>query len=138
MGASPLGVVKAGALVGGLGGFMGLAAVRPTRRLLSKVLPEPGEGPSPEAQEAGFYDIRFFDTTAAGDTIMTKVTGDRDPGYGSTAKMLAESATTLLETNRGEKTGTPGGFWTPATAMGDRLIGALVDHAGLTFEVLDS
>ena len=138
MGSSPLGAVKAGALVGGLGGFMGLAAVGPTRRLLGKVLPEPGEGPSPEAQEAGFYDIRFFGTTAAGDTITTKVTGDRDPGYGSTAKMLAESATTLLATNRGEKTGTPGGFWTPATAMGDRLIAALVDHAGLTFDVLDA
>ena len=138
MGTSPVGAVKAGALVGGLGGFMGLAAVGPARRLLGKLLPEPGEGPSPEAQAAGFYDIRFFGTTAAGDTITTKVTGDRDPGYGSTAKMLAESATTLLATNRGEKTGTPGGFWTPATAMGDRLIDSLVAHAGLTFEVLDS
>ncbi len=65
------------------------------------------------------------------------MTGDRDPGYGSTAKMLAESATTLLATNRGEKLGTPGGFWTPATAMGDRLIEALEAHAGLTFEELD-
>ena len=64
---------------------------------------------------------------------MVKVTGDRDPGYGSTAKILAESATTLLATS-GEQTG--GGFWTPATAMGDALIDALIDHAGLTFEVL--
>ena len=136
MGEGPLGAVKAGALVGGLGSFMGLAAIGPARRLLGKVLPEPGEGPSPEAQEAGFYDIRFFGTTAGGDSIATKVTGDRDPGYGSTAKMLAESATTLLATNRGEKTGTPGGFWTPATAMGDRLIEALERDAGLTFEVL--
>ena len=136
MGEGPLGVVKAGALVGGLGSFMGLAAIGPARRLLGKVLPEPGEGPSPEAQQAGFYDLRFFGTTPGGDTITTKVTGDRDPGYGSTAKMLAESATTLLSVNRGEKTGTPGGFWTPATAMGDRLIDALVANAGLTFEVL--
>ncbi|MEO0493472.1 MAG: saccharopine dehydrogenase [Actinomycetota bacterium] len=137
MGDGPLGAVKAGALVGGLGGFMGLAAIGPARGLLTKVLPDPGEGPSPEQQEAGFYDLRFFGTTADGDTIVTKVTGDRDPGYGSTAKMLAESATTLLATNRGEKTGTPGGFWTPSTAMGDTLIEALVEHAGLTFEVLE-
>ena len=136
MGGGPLGAVKAGALVGGLGAFMGLVAIGPARGLLNRVLPEPGDGPSPEQQEAGFYDLRFFGTTAAGDTITTKVTGDRDPGYGSTAKMLAESATTLLATNRGEKTGTPGGFWTPATAMGDRLIEALEANAGLTFEVL--
>ncbi|MEM9203235.1 MAG: saccharopine dehydrogenase NADP-binding domain-containing protein [Actinomycetota bacterium] len=136
MGESPLGAVKAGALAGGLGGFMGLAAIGPARKLLNKVLPDPGEGPTPEAQEAGFYDIRFFGSTPGGDTITTKVTGDRDPGYGSTAKMLAEAATTLLATNRGEKTGTPGGFWTPATAMGDKLIEALVANAGLTFEVI--
>ena len=68
--------------------------------------------------------------------ITTKVTGDRDPGYGSTAKMLAESATTLLATDRDETTGTPGGFWTPATAMGDRLIESLVEHAGLNFEAV--
>ena len=136
MGEGVTAAIKAGALVGGLGGFMGLAALGPTRRLLGRVLPEPGEGPSPEAQEAGFFDIRFFGTTASGDSIQTKVTGDRDPGYGSTAKMLAESATTLLATSRDEPNGTPGGFWTPATAMGDRLIDALTAHAGLTFEVL--
>ena len=136
MGSGPLGAVKAGALVGGLGAFMGLAAVGPARGLLNRVLPDPGEGPSPEAQENGFYDLRFFGSTDDGRTITTKVTGDRDPGYGSTAKMLAESATTLLATNRGEKTGTPGGFWTPSTAMGHRLVAALEADAGLTFEVL--
>lgn len=136
MGAGPLGAAKAGALVGGLGAFVGLAAIGPARGLLNRVLPDPGDGPSPDEQEAGFFDLRFHGTTASGDTITTKVTGDRDPGYGSTAKMLAESATTLLATNRGTKTGTPGGFWTPATAMGDRLIEALSANAGLTFEVL--
>lgn len=138
MGDGPMGAVKSGALVSGLGAFMSLAAIRPARGLLVRILPDPGEGPSPDAQAAGFYDLRFFGTTAAGDTIITKVTGDRDPGYGSTAKMLGESATTLLATNRGEKAGTPGGFWTPATAMGDRLITALDKHAGLTFTTLDS
>ena len=117
---------------------MGLAALGPARGLLTKMLPKPGEGPSPEQQESGFFDLRFFGTTAGGGPITTKVTGDRDPGYGSTAKMLAESATTLLATDRDETTWIPGRFWTPATAMGDRLIEALVEHAGLTFEVLES
>jgi short subunit dehydrogenase-like uncharacterized protein len=136
MGEGALGALKAGGLVAGLGGFMGLAAVGPARPLLERVLPKPGEGPSPAEQKAGFFDLRFYGTTASGKTITTKVTGDRDPGYGSTAKMLAESATTLLGTNRGEKTGKPGGFLTPSTAMGDALIDALVEHAGLTFEVI--
>jgi len=137
MGGGPAGAAKAAGLAGGLGGFMGIASLAPARNLLNKfVLPKPGDGPSPEAQAAGFFDIRFYGTTAKGDTITTKVTGDRDPGYGSTAKMLGESATTLLATNRGEKTGVAGGFWTPSTAMGDKLIDALKANAGLTFEVL--
>jgi len=64
MGEGPLGALKAGGLVAGLGGFMGLAAVGPARPLLERVLPKPGEGPSPEEQKAGFFDLRFYGTTA--------------------------------------------------------------------------
>jgi short subunit dehydrogenase-like uncharacterized protein len=124
------GRAKAIAMSGGMGGFMGAASLGPMRKMLGKVLPEPGEGPSPEAQEKGFFDIRFHGTTGDGDDLMVKVTGDRDPGYGSTAKMLCEAATTLIDSEA------TGGFWTPATALGDAFIEALVDHAGLTFEVL--
>jgi short subunit dehydrogenase-like uncharacterized protein len=124
------GRAKALAMSGGMGGFMGAAAVGPLRKVLGKVLPEPGEGPSPEAQEKGFFDIRFHGTTGDGDDVMVKVTGDRDPGYGSTAKMLCEAATTLINSEA------TGGFWTPATALGDAFIQALIDHAGLTFDVL--
>jgi short subunit dehydrogenase-like uncharacterized protein len=63
-----------------------------------------------------------------------KVTGDRDPGYGSTAKMLGEAAVCLLGRPR---SAVAGGFWTPATAMGDSLIDLLRNHAGMTFEVMD-
>ncbi len=132
-GTGPLGAVKASAMVGGLGGFMALAAVKPTRHLLGWVLPEPGEGPSPEAQLAGFYDIRFYGTTASGDAIVTRVTGDRDPGYGSTAKMLGEVAVAFLDLDRSD---VGGGFLTPATAFGDDLVDRLVAHAGLTFGVV--
>jgi short subunit dehydrogenase-like uncharacterized protein len=135
VGGGPLGAVKAAAVTGGMGAFAGLAAIGPGRKLLGKVLPEPGEGPSHEAQEAGFFDIRLYGTTADGRTIVTKVTGDRDPGYGSTAKMLAEAALAFLDVPR---TATAGGFWTPATAFGDLLIERLVDHAGLTFDVVEA
>jgi len=124
------GRTKALAMSGSMGGFMGIAAFGPTRKLLGKVLPAPGEGPSPEKQEAGFYDLRFHGVTAGGDELMVKVTGDRDPGYGSTSKILAEAAATLMHSDA------EGGFWTPATALGDPFVDALVEHAGLTFEVL--
>ena len=98
------------------------------------MLPKPGEGPSPEAQRKGFFDLRFVGTTADGRQIRTKVTGDRDPGYGSTGKMLGQAAACLaLDV---DKAATPGGFWTPATIFGDRLIQRLTAHSGLTFELV--
>ena len=133
MGSGPLGATKAGAVVGGLGVVMGLSAMGPTRNLLKRVAPKPGEGPSPKAQAAGHWDVRFRGTTAGGKTIETRVTGDRDPGYGSTAKMLGESAVALVELDPAT---VGGGFWTPASAFGDSLVERLEAHAGLRFDVL--
>ena len=134
MGDGPLGAAKAGGLSAGLAAGMGLSAIGPARRALNRyVLPKPGEGPSPQAQEKGSFDIRFFGTTASGNTIRTKVTGDRDPGYSGTARMLAEAAVGLRELDRGE---VGGGFWTPASALGDRLIERLEAHAGIRFDVV--
>jgi short subunit dehydrogenase-like uncharacterized protein len=133
-GSGPIGAAKAGGISGAMAAGMGLAAFGPTRRALSRwVLPEPGEGPSPEAQEKGSFDLRFFGSTASGRTIRTRVTGDRDPGYGGTARMLAEAAVALVDRDP-EEVG--GGFWTPATAFGDRLVERLEAHAGLRFDVL--
>lgn len=131
MGSGPIGAAKAAALTGGLGGFIGLAAIGPVRSLLQRyVLPKPGTGPSPATQEAGLFDIGFFGRTTTGETIETKVTGDADPGYGSTAKMLGEAALALVETSGS------GGFHTPTSAFANELIGRLEAHAGLTFEVV--
>ena len=117
----------------GLGGFMLAGALGPLRAGLERfVLPKPGEGPSPEAQRKGFFDLRFVGKTVDGGRIRSKVTGDRDPGYGSTGKMLGQAAACLALDI--DKAAMPGGFWTPATIFGDRLIERLRDHAGLTFE----
>src|SRR5690606_34795782 len=123
-------------MVGALGSFMAAAALSPSRWVLEKfVVPKPGEGPSPEAQESGFFDIRFSGKTAAGQTLRTKVTGDRDPGYGSTAKMLDQAGACLaLDLAKQNK---DGGFWTPSTLLGDALLNRLQQHAGLTFEVIE-
>ena len=117
----------------GLGAFMAAAAVPPTRWVLERFLPGPGEGPSPEEQRNGFFDIRIFGRTE-GHTLQVKVTGDRDPGYGSTGKMVGQAGACLaLDT---PKANTPGGFWTPATIFGDRLIDRLTRYSGLRFEVV--
>ena len=129
------GRMRATTAAAGLGGFMVAAGIPPTRWLLEKVVPKPGEGPSPAEQEAGMYDIRFFAVGDGGKVLQTKVYGDRDPGYGSTAKMLGEAGVCLaLDTKRAD---TPGGFWTPSTAFGDALIKRLEAHAGLSFERID-
>ena len=92
-------------------------------------VPKPGEGPSKESREAGHYDVLFVGTNARGDRIEAAVTGDMDPGYGSTSKMIAESALCIVQ----DCADLPGGIYTPAPAMGNKLIKRLVDKAGLTF-----
>ena len=90
---------------------------------------KPGEGPSKEERENGFYDILFIGEYPDGTTVRASVQGDRDPGYGSTSKMLAETGIALLA-NKGA-----GGVWTPGALLGDALIARLTEHAGLTFQI---
>ncbi|WP_439568119.1 saccharopine dehydrogenase family protein [Sphingopyxis sp.] len=90
---------------------------------------KPGEGPSQEERENGFYDILFIGEYPDGTTVRASVQGDRDPGYGSTSKMLAETGIALLA-NKGD-----GGVWTPGALLGDALIARLTEHAGLTFQI---
>ncbi len=93
--------------------------------------PKPGEGPSKEERESGHYDLLFVALAPDGRQVRAAVRGDRDPGYGSTSKMIAECAVCLLR----DTPEVPAGIWTPGAAMGNRLIKRLVDHAGLTFSV---
>lgn len=93
--------------------------------------PQPGEGPSKEERERGHYDVLFVGLMPDGARTDVVVTGDRDPGYGSTSKMLAESAICLLRDARNE-----GGIWTPGGLMGPALRARLIANAGLTFTVL--
>ena len=92
---------------------------------------KPGEGPTKEEREAGSYDVLFAATTSDGQLLLTSVKGDKDPGYGSTSKMLAESALCLLQN---PELGS-GGIYTPAAVMAEALIARLEDNAGLTFTV---
>lgn len=130
------GRLAAAGVTAGLAGFMVAGAVPPTRWALERfVLPAPGEGPSAEAQKSGFFDLRFHGRAADGRVLRARVTGDRDPGYGSTAKMLGQAAACLALDIDGRTR--EGGFWTPATMFGDALIERMTAHSGLAFEVLE-
>lgn len=128
------GRLRAYALAGGLSAFVAGSAFGPTRSLLKRFVPAPGEGPSPDEQENGFFDLRFYGTTADDRSLRAKVTGQGDPGYGSTSKMLGQAAACLaLDIAKNEKSG---GFWTPATIFGDRLIARMKANSDVTFELI--
>lgn len=91
----------------------------------------PGEGPTKEQRETGSYDLLFVGEATDGSFIRVGVKGDRDPGYGSTSKMISESAVCLLKNPEAAS----GGIWTPAPALGTLLIDRLQRSAGLTFEI---
>ncbi len=112
--------------------FVLASAMRPTRRwVVEKLLPSPGEGPSKHERENGYFNLLLIGELADGSLIRARVKGDRDPGYGSTSKMLAESAVCLAL----DATDVGGGCWTPVTAMGQSLYERLTTNAGLSFEL---
>jgi short subunit dehydrogenase-like uncharacterized protein len=105
-------------------------AVANDKGMMKEGGPQPGEGPSKEEREAGFYDALFYGIAKDGKVIQASVSGDLDPGYGSTSKMIAESAICLAK----DDCATKGGIWTTAPAMGDKLIKRLTENAGLVFK----
>ena len=110
-----------------------LLSFPPTRALLRQfALPKPGQGPNKEQRETGMFDVLLVADVGDGRQLRAGVTGDKDPGYGSTSKMLSEAALCLSATPRET---TPGGVWTPAAAMGDALIDRLQLRAGLRFKL---
>jgi short subunit dehydrogenase-like uncharacterized protein len=112
----------------GLGAFVGAASIAPMRDLMAKyVLPKPGEGPSKQEQLEGMFDMRFYASLSNGEEQVVQVKGDRDPGYGSTAKMLSQAALCLAK----DVPDVAGGFWTPASALGEHLISRLAEFAGV-------
>ncbi len=128
------GWIKAKSATAALGAFMLAASFEITRAGLQRfVLPKPGEGPDRAAREAGFFNLLQVGRLPDGTIIRARITGDRDPGYGSTSKMLSECAVCLAM----DELDVGGGIWTPATVMAEPLLQRLRSNAGLTFELID-
>ncbi len=139
LGRGPAGFARAAGLTAGLGAFVAAAASGPGRSVLKRALPAPGEGPSKEQRETGFFKIRLLgesDPGPDGRTVRVEgwVEGTSDPGYGETAKMITEAAVCLAK----DETKLPArfGVLTPASAMGSVLIERL-RAAGMVFRVAD-
>lgn len=92
--------------------------------------PKPGEGPTKEERESGFYDLLFIGIDKSGAQVRCAVHGQKDPGYGSTSMILAETGMCLLQ--KGDQV--PGGIWLPGAALGQDLVDRLQAHAGLSFK----
>lgn len=108
---------------------------RPIRALLSAtVLPKPGSGPSRKAREEGEFDFHFVARTRSGDQLKLAVSGDRDPGYGASSRMIGEVGVCLACDL--PKSALPGGVWTPAAAIANKIIPRLIENAGMKFELL--
>ena len=106
-----------------------------SRWVLEKlILPKPGQGPTLEQQESGSYTIDFYGETKTGEKLKVQVYGDKDPGYGSTSKMLAQAALCLVsELPEDQK----GGFWTPASIIAEPMLRRLPEYAGVTIETVE-
>jgi len=123
---------KSALLTAGLGTFMLASSVAFTRKtIIPRLVPKPGEGPTAQQRENGFFNLQLIGKLPDGKLLRLRVKGDRDPGYGSTSKMLTESAVCLAQ----NKLDVAGGFWTPASAMGTQLLDRLQKNAGLSFEL---
>jgi short subunit dehydrogenase-like uncharacterized protein len=132
-GSGPLGFMASATVTAALGLFMATAVTPPLRKIIERFLPKPGEGPGPEAQRTGFFVHEVRGKTETGQTLLVRVSGDRDPGYGSTAKMIAQAGLSLAQDVA--KADKPGGFYTPAAIFDERLIARLQNFSGLTFTV---
>lgn len=127
-----VGLALAAGSTAGLAVLAGGLALRPTRSLLDRLLPDPGEGPSEELQRSGYFTIEIRTTTSTGARYLGTVTGTGDPGYSGTAVMLAESALALAFDGHTLPTGA--GVLTPAAGIGMPLVERLRKH-GFTYDV---
>jgi len=129
-----VGWLKSAGMVAGLGGFILASSFSLSRSLIiDKLIPKPGEGPGKSERENGFFNLILIGQMEDGRLIRARVVGDRDPGYGSTSKMLSEAAVCLAK----DDIPVGGGFWTTASAMGGLLRKRMIDNAGLTFTIED-
>ena len=126
------GRLKAILMTTSLGLFFLFSSFKTTKKhIVQRFLPKPGEGPDRKNRINGFFKLKVYGEAESSEQLSMTVTGDQDPGYGSTSKMISETALCLAV----DKINISGGFWTPASALGEKLLKRLEENAGLKFKV---
>ena len=129
------GALKSFLITSFLGLFIMLTTFKFSRKyIIRKLLPKPGEGPNKTQQKNGFFKLFMHGLSSSGEILKMKITGNQDPGYGSTSRMISEIAICLAL----DEVKTEGGIWTPASALGEKLLNRLKKNAGMTFEVMET
>lgn len=130
-GRGPKGFAAASGISAATLGMITAMAVPPLRKVSQRFMPKPGQGPTLEQRETGFFVYELVGTRGQ-EQLRARVSADRDPGYGATSKMLGQAALCLaLDADR---LPVRGGSWTPASAMGLPLIERL-NQVGIRFEL---
>jgi short subunit dehydrogenase-like uncharacterized protein len=124
VGGSPLSPVLAAVAKIGFDALALGLMLPPTRFVLDRLLPKPGQGPSERSRREGHFTCDFFTTTTTGARYTARFRAKGDPGYAATAVMLGESALALV-LDRDALPPSEGGVLTPATAIGDALVARL-------------
>ena len=102
------------------------------RRLVERIVPKPGTGPSAAARERGYYRIETYTTTTSGARYVARMEQRGDPGYQATSVLLGECGLALALDR--DKLSDLLGVLTPAAAMGDALLARFPD-AGLSLHI---
>lgn len=105
---------------------------RVPERILDRILPKPGTGPSERAREQGHYTVENYTTTSTGARYVARMTQQGDPGYKATSVLLGESGLALALDR--DQLSDLRGVLTPAAAMGDALL-ARFPGVGVSLEV---
>ena len=117
-------------------GLLGLTLISPIRKIVRSLLRKPGEGPSLEVQENGWFDCKYLVESEDGQKSLYRMSGKGDPGYKVTSKFVAECALSLLEDPETLPGGSEyGGVLTSASGLGNILIDRL-KNADIHFEAL--
>lgn len=124
------GLARASAMSAGMALSAAAMVFSPVRKLATRFLPAPGEGPSREQREHGSFEIEVLGVSSSGERVRARVAAPRDPGYGATSWMLSESALCLAQDALPQR----GGLLTPASCMGMKLVERL-RAAGMTFQI---
>jgi short subunit dehydrogenase-like uncharacterized protein len=114
--------------------FDSISGSRLGRRIIRRVLPQPGEGPSEKVMNSGFFKCEFIGVAQSGARVRGVFKGQGDAGNRITVKCLCESAFVLASTAGPLGTNAGGGILTPVTGLGEQLMPRLA-AAGINFEL---